>query len=65
MDDKNERIDFCVVENQPALKIWGYDKNRKKRFTTGYFSILGKQGHSAYPHLAINPIHASVKLIIC
>ena len=35
----------------------------RKGSLTGYFSILGKQGHSAYPHLAINPIHASMKLI--
>ena len=35
----------------------------RKGSLTGYFSIIGKQGHSAYPHLAINPINASMDLI--
>ena len=64
MDKKNERIDFCVVGEPTCPEKFGdMIKIGRKGSLTGYFSILGKQGHSAYPHLAINPIHASMKLI--
>ncbi len=64
MDKKNERIDFCVVGEPTCPKKFGdMIKIGRKGSLTGYFSILGKQGHSAYPHLAINPIHASMELI--
>ena len=64
MDKKNERIDYCVVGEPTCPEKFGdMIKIGRKGSLTGYFSILGKQGHSAYPHLAINPIHASMKLI--
>ena len=64
MDKKNERIDFCVVGEPTCPEKFGdMIKIGRKGSLTGYFSILGKQGHSAYPHLAINPIHASMELI--
>ena len=64
MDKKNERIDFCVVGEPTCPEKFGdMIKIGRKGSLTGYFSILGKQGHSAYPHLAINPIHASMKLM--
>ncbi len=64
MDKKNERIDFCIVGEPTCPEKFGdMIKIGRKGSLTGYFSILGKQGHSAYPHLAINPIHASMELI--
>ncbi len=64
MDKKNERMDFCLVGEPTCPEELGdMIKIGRKGSLTGYFSINGKQGHSAYPHLAINPIHASMDLI--
>ena len=64
MDKKNERIDFCVVGEPTCPEKFGdMIKIGRKGSLTGYNSNLGKQVHSSYPHLSINPIHASMKLI--
>ncbi len=64
MDKENERMDFCLVGEPTCPEELGdMIKIGRKGSLTGYFSINGKQGHSAYPLLAINPIHASMDLI--
>ena len=64
MSKNNERLDYCIVgEPTCPKKLGDMIKIGRKGSLTSHFSIMGKQGHSAYPHLAINPIHASMDLI--
>ena len=64
MNENNERMDYCIVGEPTCPKKFGdMIKIGRKGSLTGHFTIIGKQGHSAYPHLAINPIHASTDLI--
>ncbi len=64
MDKNNERLDFCVVGEPTCPENFGdMIKIGRKGSLTTHFSIFGKQGHSAYPHLAINPINACIELI--
>ena len=64
MNKNNERMDYCIVGEPTCPKKFGdMIKIGRKGSLTGHFTIIGKQGHSAYPHLAINPIHASTDLI--
>lgn len=56
---RNERIDFCIV-GEPTSKTQLGDqiKNGRRGSLIANLTILGKQGHVAYPHLANNPIHS-------
>ena len=64
MNKNNERMDYCIVgEPTCPKKLGDMIKIGRKGSLTGHFTIIGKQGHSAYPQLAINPINSSVNLI--
>ena len=64
MNKNNERMDYCIVgEPTCPKKLGDMIKIGRKGSLTGHFTIIGKQGHSAYPQLAINPINSSVDLI--
>ena len=61
---RKEKINFCIVgEPTCPKKLGDMIKIGRKGSLTGHFTIIGKQGHSAYPQLAINPINSSVNLI--
>lgn len=55
---KGIRPDACLV-GEPTSKTQLGDVVRigRRGSLTGELTILGKQGHVAYPHLALNPIH--------
>ncbi|MAI97490.1 MAG: succinyl-diaminopimelate desuccinylase [Rhodobacteraceae bacterium] len=64
MTENNQRIDHCIVGEPTCPKTFGEAiKIGRKGSMTATFTLIGKQGHSAYPHLAINPINASTKLL--
>jgi succinyl-diaminopimelate desuccinylase len=64
MNKNNERMDYCIVgEPTCPKKLGDMIKIGRKGSLTCHFTIIGKQGHSAYPQLAINPINSSVDLI--
>ncbi|MFL2790879.1 MAG: succinyl-diaminopimelate desuccinylase [Paracoccaceae bacterium] len=64
MTENNQRIDHCIVGEPTCPKTFGEAiKIGRKGSMTATFTLTGKQGHSAYPHLAINPINASTKLL--
>jgi len=64
MNKNDERMDYCIVGEPTCPKKFGdMIKIGRKGSLTSHFTIIGKQGHSAYPHLAINPINASTDLI--
>ena len=57
---RNEKIDMCLVgEPSSTHKLGDVIKNGRRGSLSGNLSILGKQGHVAYPQLAENPIHTA------
>ncbi len=55
------RIDLCLVgEPSSRDRVGDIVKNGRRGSLNGILTVKGKQGHVAYPHLAVNPIHLSV-----
>ncbi len=53
--------DFCIVGEPTSVSQLGDTiKNGRRGSLSGKLTIKGKQGHIAYPHLAINPIHRAL-----
>lgn len=56
--NRNEKIDYCLVGEPSSTSVLGdVIKNGRRGSLSGRLTVTGKQGHIAYPHLAINPIH--------
>ncbi|HHF7346893.1 TPA: succinyl-diaminopimelate desuccinylase [Legionella feeleii] len=50
--------DFCVIgEPSSSEQVADVIKIGRRGSLTGKLVLQGKQGHVAYPHLAVNPIH--------
>lgn len=61
LSDRGEAIDWCVVGEPSSLERPGDTVRRGRRGSlTGRLTVLGKQGHVAYPDQAVNPIHAAL-----
>lgn len=55
---RGETPDFCIVGEPTSVEALGDTiKNGRRGSLSGRLTIIGKQGHVAYPHLARNPIH--------
>jgi succinyl-diaminopimelate desuccinylase len=55
---RNETISWCIIGEPTSQHVVGdMIKVGRRGSLTGKLSIIGKQGHVAYPHLADNPIH--------
>jgi len=58
LQKRGTKIDYCLVGEPSCEKILGDTIKIGRRGTlSGQLTIVGKQGHIAYPHLAVNPIH--------
>lgn len=58
LESRNIKIDYCVVgEPSSTDKLADVIKNGRRGSLNGVLTVRGKQGHVAYPHLAVNPIH--------
>lgn len=58
-------IDYCIIgEPTSCNRIGDYIKNGRRGSLTADLKILGIQGHIAYPHLADNPIHKGLPIIL-
>jgi succinyl-diaminopimelate desuccinylase len=56
---RGERIDWCVVGEPTSHEALGDTiKIGRRGSLSGRLTVLGVQGHIAYPHLADNPVHA-------
>lgn len=56
--------DFCIVGEPTSVKQLGDTiKNGRRGSMSGKLTVKGKQGHIAYPHMAINPIHRATPAI--
>jgi succinyl-diaminopimelate desuccinylase len=55
---RGETIDCCIVGEPTSVAALGDNvKNGRRGSLSGTVTVLGVQGHIAYPHLAKNPIH--------
>jgi succinyl-diaminopimelate desuccinylase len=61
---KKEKIDFCLVgEPTNPNKLGEMIKIGRRGSVTGELTIIGSQGHVAYPHLANNPSYTIIKIL--
>lgn len=61
---RQEVIDYCIIGEPTSKKILGdCIKNGRRGSMSAKLIIYGVQGHIAYPHLAINPIHKSLPFL--
>lgn len=59
LEQQGEHITWCLVGEPSSSKDLGdIIKNGRRGSLGAELTIKGKQGHVAYPHLAVNPIHA-------
>ena len=58
LQTNNVNIDYCLVgEPSSTHDIGDVIKNGRRGSLGAHLKVIGKQGHVAYPHMAINPIH--------
>lgn len=62
--DTNQNINWCLVGEPTAQKNYGDQiKNGRRGSITAKLSILGEQGHVAFPDLASNAIHHANRIV--
>jgi succinyl-diaminopimelate desuccinylase len=55
---RGQRIDWCIVGEPSSEAVLGDTiKIGRRGSLSGRLTVHGVQGHIAYPHLAVNPIH--------
>lgn len=58
LEQRQEKITWCIVgEPSSTHQVGDFIKNGRRGSLGAKLTVLGKQGHVAYPHLAQNPIH--------
>jgi succinyl-diaminopimelate desuccinylase len=58
LNENNQKIDFCLIGEPSSSAILGdVIRNGRRGCLNGSLTVKGKQGHTAYPQLANNPIH--------
>jgi succinyl-diaminopimelate desuccinylase len=64
LEARNEKIDYCIVGEPSSTNTLGDIIKNGRRGSIGCeLTVIGKQGHVAYPHLAVNPIHYAGTII--
>jgi succinyl-diaminopimelate desuccinylase len=59
MEQQGERMDICIVGEPTSVETIGdMVKIGRRGSMTAKFEVIGKQGHSAYLHKALNPMPA-------
>ena len=62
--EKGETLDMCLVGEPTNPEALGdMIKIGRRGSLTGRVTVHGVQGHTAYPHLADNPVHRLVKML--
>ena len=58
LQNQNVNINYCLVgEPSSTNNVGDVIKNGRRGSIGAHLTVMGKQGHVAYPHLAVNPIH--------
>ena len=61
---RGEKMDYCIVGEPTSVSKTGDTiKNGRRGSLSGTLTVIGVQGHIAYPHLVKNPIHLSAPAI--
>ncbi len=61
LEARNEKFEYCLVgEPSSSNKLGDSIKNGRRGSLSARLTIIGKQGHIAYPQLAKNPIHLAM-----
>ena len=64
MDATGERMDVCIVGEPSNPEVMGeMIKIGRRGSLTVHITAIGKQGHAAYPHKALNPLHPLLILL--
>ena len=64
MKQQGERLDACLVgEPTNPESLGDMIKIGRRGSMTGWLTVHGIQGHSAYPHLADNPVHRVIRML--
>lgn len=64
LDTEGEKMSVCLVGEPTCPNEMGeMMKIGRRGSLTAYFTFTGKQGHSAYPHRANNPLPAMARLM--
>ncbi|WP_348672379.1 succinyl-diaminopimelate desuccinylase [uncultured Abyssibacter sp.] len=59
--ERGETIEFCVVGECSSVDAFGDRMMVGRRGSIGAtLTVIGRQGHVAYPHLADNPVHRAL-----
>jgi len=59
MERRGERADFCLVGEPTSLaRLGDVVKIGRRGSMTGRLTVMGRQGHTAYPERAVNPLPA-------
>ena len=62
LKEQGETLDACVVGEPTSAELLGdMIKIGRRGSLTGTITVKGVQGHTAYPHLADNPVHRMVR----
>jgi succinyl-diaminopimelate desuccinylase len=62
--ERGTTLDYCIVGEPTSVTRFGDTiKNGRRGTLSGKLTILGLQGHIAYPHLAKNPIHLAAPVL--
>jgi succinyl-diaminopimelate desuccinylase len=58
--NRQEKMDYCIIGEASSNQSLGDQVRVGRRGSLGgKLTIIGKQGHVAFPHLANNPIHSA------
>ena len=64
MEANGERMDVCIVGEPSNPEVMGeMIKIGRRGSLTVHVTAIGKQGHAAYPHKALNPLHPLLILL--
>ena len=64
LEERKEKMTWCLVGEPSSTSTLGdIVKNGRRGSLNANLTVKGKQGHVAYPHLAINPIHTAANAI--
>ncbi|GGF61597.1 succinyldiaminopimelate desuccinylase [Mameliella alba] len=64
MSENDEQMSVCIVGEPTCPDHMGQMMKIGRRGSmNAHFTVTGKQGHSAYPHRAVNPMHAMARLM--
>lgn len=60
LNERGVKIDYCLVGEPSCVHQLGDTlKHGRRGSLSGKLRVIGKQGHVAYPHLSLNPVHAA------